>query len=97
MRYGGDGAPRVTNPNAMNVSRPPPAISDDDAMEIEAAVIRLMRRDGVTGRVIKAYFIENLPDERIAEILRVSRGSIATARHCGIFWIDGYLDSVELA
>jgi hypothetical protein len=70
-----------------------PMITDDEAVLIDAAVARLRRRDYEMGACIVMYYPGQKTDQRIGEMLRLSRSKVQQLRYAAESWIDGALQA----
>jgi hypothetical protein len=73
-----------------------PSFSDDDAMRVDAAVVRLGARQPELHQVLVMYFLHGRSQQSIATTSKTCRQEINLRIQKAITWIDGQLDGVDV-
>jgi len=73
------------------------AITDDEALEVDLAVARLIKRDEEIGSVLKTFYFNDCNMSLTARVMKISRQRAIVLIKCGEHWIDAKLEDTIAA
>ena len=73
------------------------AITDEEALQIDSAVARLIIRDKEMGEVLRLYYFSNSNASLVARVLKIDRKRAIVLVQCGTAWVDAKLEGDKAA